>query len=138
MASYIRRRAGGGNTSSSAIKRTGSGASTGSRGAAGYGSGARGETGGNGGGGGDLQAIVISLKDSFYEKAGGVVGVYRDVERHSSAVLTLDLTAFPDGGASAPPSSQPSPNAAAAASAGKAGRVAAAAPSEGVRAGGRR
>ena len=55
--------------------------------------------GSSGSSGGDLQAIVISLKDSFYEKASGIVGVHRDVERNSSGTLTLDLDAFPDGGA---------------------------------------
>ena len=32
-------------------------------------------------GGNGFQSIVISLKDSFYDKAKAVVGVYRDAER---------------------------------------------------------
>ena len=32
-------------------------------------------------GGGGFQSIVISLKDSFYDKADALVGVYRDCER---------------------------------------------------------
>jgi structural maintenance of chromosome 1 len=44
-----------------------------------------------------LQAIVISLKDSFYEKANGIVGVYRDVPGNTSRVLTLDLASYPSG-----------------------------------------
>jgi structural maintenance of chromosome 1 len=42
----------------------------------------------------DLQAIVISLKDSFYERASGLVGICRDAEMNCSRSLTLDLTAF--------------------------------------------
>lgn len=44
-----------------------------------------------------LQALVISLKDAFYEKAQALVGVFRDVPRNSSGTLTLDLEAFPAG-----------------------------------------
>ena len=44
----------------------------------------------------DLQTIVISLKDSFYERADALVGIYRDVSIHSSRLLTLDLTRFDD------------------------------------------
>lgn len=32
-------------------------------------------------GGNGFQSIVISLKDSFYDKAQALVGVYRDSER---------------------------------------------------------
>lgn len=32
-------------------------------------------------GGNGFQSIVISLKDSFYDKAEGLVGVYRDADR---------------------------------------------------------
>ena len=42
----------------------------------------------------DLQFIVISLKNSFYEKADSLGGVYRDVDDKSSKVLTLDLAQF--------------------------------------------
>ena len=41
--------------------------------------GARGSQDGDGGCG--FQSIVISLKDSFYDKAEALVGVYRDSER---------------------------------------------------------
>jgi structural maintenance of chromosome 1 len=41
-----------------------------------------------------LQCIVISLKDTFYTKADGLVGVYRDQTQESSGNLTLDLTSF--------------------------------------------
>jgi structural maintenance of chromosome 1 len=37
---------------------------------------------------------VISLKDSFYNKADALVGVYKDRERESSAHLTMDLTKY--------------------------------------------
>ena len=48
----------------------------------------------------DMQAVVISLKDAFYDKAAGVIGVYRDAAANCSRTLTLDLDAFPtDGGA---------------------------------------
>jgi hypothetical protein len=50
-----------------------------------------------------LQAIVVTHKDLFYERASGVVGVYRDAATGGSKTLTLDLEAFPDerGGAAA-------------------------------------
>ena len=56
-----------------------------------------------------LQVIVVSLKDAFYERASGLVGVYRDCALDSSGTLTLDLNRFPDAPA------QPAPAAAAAA-----------------------
>jgi structural maintenance of chromosome 1 len=40
---------------------------------------------------GGLQMIVISLKESFYNKADALVGVYRDQDKESSGHLTLDL-----------------------------------------------
>eukprot|EP00178_Gracilaria_changii_P018546 TRINITY_DN530_c0_g1_i1.p1 TRINITY_DN530_c0_g1~~TRINITY_DN530_c0_g1_i1.p1 ORF type:complete len:1242 (+),score=251.58 TRINITY_DN530_c0_g1_i1:154-3879(+) len=49
----------------------------------------------------DLQTIVISLKDSFYERADALVGIYRDMMSQSSRLLTLDLTDFDEP--SAPP-----------------------------------
>lgn len=36
-----------------------------------------------------FQFIVISLKNSLYEKAQSLVGIYRDQEAHSSKTLTL-------------------------------------------------
>ncbi len=44
----------------------------------------------------DLQTIVISLKDAFFEKADALVGIYRDVSLNSSRLLTFDLAAYPD------------------------------------------
>ncbi|RWR83973.1 structural maintenance of chromosomes protein 1 [Cinnamomum micranthum f. kanehirae] len=45
-------------------------------------------------GGCGFQSIVISLKDSFYDKAEALVGVYRDSERSCSRTLTFDLTKY--------------------------------------------
>ncbi|XP_027176320.1 structural maintenance of chromosomes protein 1 [Coffea eugenioides] len=45
-------------------------------------------------GGSGFQSIVISLKDSFYDKAEALVGVYRDCEIGGSRTLTFDLTKF--------------------------------------------
>ena len=42
----------------------------------------------------DFQFIVISLKNSFYEKAEGLVGIYRDHDDSSSKLLTLRLTDY--------------------------------------------
>ncbi|XP_024965510.1 structural maintenance of chromosomes protein 1 [Cynara cardunculus var. scolymus] len=44
--------------------------------------------------GNGFQSIVISLKDSFYNKAEALVGVYRDSERGCSRTLTFDLTKY--------------------------------------------
>ncbi|XP_052886375.1 structural maintenance of chromosomes protein 1 [Gossypium arboreum] len=44
--------------------------------------------------GSGFQSIVISLKDSFYDKAEALVGVYRDSERSCSRTLTFDLTKY--------------------------------------------
>ena len=41
-----------------------------------------------------LQVVVISLKDSFYNKADALVGVYKDQAKQSSAHLTIDLTKY--------------------------------------------
>jgi structural maintenance of chromosome 1 len=51
---------------------------------------------------GAFQGIVISLKDVFYEKADGLVGVCRDPARGSSTTHTFDLNRFgpPAGAAS--------------------------------------
>mmetsp|Transcript_13773 Transcript_13773/g.37285 ORF Transcript_13773/g.37285 Transcript_13773/m.37285 type:complete len:1277 (-) Transcript_13773:524-4354(-) len=40
---------------------------------------------------GSLQFVVISLKDNFYERANGLVGIYRDRAIHGSNTITLDL-----------------------------------------------
>ncbi|KAM7496101.1 hypothetical protein LguiA_020515 [Lonicera macranthoides] len=45
-------------------------------------------------GGSGFQSIVISLKDSFYDKAQALVGVYRDSDRGCSRTLTFDLTKY--------------------------------------------
>ncbi|KAJ0051873.1 hypothetical protein Pint_01726 [Pistacia integerrima] len=44
--------------------------------------------------GSGFQSIVISLKDSFYDKAEALVGVYRDSDRSCSRTLTFDLTKY--------------------------------------------
>lgn len=41
-----------------------------------------------------LQCVVISLKDSFYEKADALVGVYKDKASQRSGTLTLDLRQY--------------------------------------------
>lgn len=48
----------------------------------------------DGGEGSGFQSIVISLKDSFYDKAEALVGVYRDSDRSCSRTLTFDLTKY--------------------------------------------
>ncbi|TKY52741.1 Structural maintenance of chromosomes protein 1 [Spatholobus suberectus] len=45
-------------------------------------------------GGNGFQSIVISLKDTFYDKAEALVGVYRDSERGCSRTLTFNLTNY--------------------------------------------
>eukprot|EP00245_Coleochaete_scutata_P002170 TRINITY_DN1284_c0_g1_i1.p1 TRINITY_DN1284_c0_g1~~TRINITY_DN1284_c0_g1_i1.p1 ORF type:complete len:1228 (-),score=375.50 TRINITY_DN1284_c0_g1_i1:655-4338(-) len=50
-------------------------------------------SGGNGASG--FQGVVISLKDYFYDKADGLVGVYRDCDAGCSKTLTFDLEKFP-------------------------------------------
>jgi structural maintenance of chromosome 1 len=42
----------------------------------------------------DVQCIVISLKDMFYENSEGLVGVHKDVGSSSSRTITLDLTKY--------------------------------------------
>ncbi|XP_057965620.1 structural maintenance of chromosomes protein 1 [Malania oleifera] len=54
--------------------------------------GARGNQDADGGCG--FQSIVISLKDSFYDKAEALVGVYKDSDRSCSRTLTFDLTKY--------------------------------------------
>ncbi|KAL5792745.1 hypothetical protein ACOSP7_001339 [Xanthoceras sorbifolium] len=44
--------------------------------------------------GSGFQSIVISLKDSFYDKAEALVGVYKDCEKSCSRTLTFDLTNY--------------------------------------------
>lgn len=39
----------------------------------------------------DFQFIVISLKNTFYESAQGLVGVYKDNQEFPSRVLTLQV-----------------------------------------------
>lgn len=41
-----------------------------------------------------FQSVVISLKDTFYDKADALVGVYRDSERSCSSTLTFDLSKY--------------------------------------------
>jgi len=42
----------------------------------------------------DFQCIVISLKDMFYERSEGLVGICKDVGTNSSRTMTVDLTQF--------------------------------------------
>ncbi|KAG3108003.1 Structural maintenance of chromosomes protein 1 [Phytophthora idaei] len=42
----------------------------------------------------DFQCVVISLKDSFYEKADALVGICKDITLQQSRSMTLDLTKF--------------------------------------------
>lgn len=41
-----------------------------------------------------LQCIVISLKDSFYCKANGIVGIYKDSTATCSRSMTLEMTQY--------------------------------------------
>ncbi|XP_078182558.1 structural maintenance of chromosomes protein 1-like [Carex rostrata] len=41
-----------------------------------------------------FQSIVISLKDTFYDKAEALVGVYRDADINCSRTLTFDLMKY--------------------------------------------
>ncbi|GLJ44239.1 hypothetical protein SUGI_0924170 [Cryptomeria japonica] len=41
-----------------------------------------------------FQSVVISLKDTFYDKADALIGVYRDSEKCCSRTLTFDLTKY--------------------------------------------
>lgn len=42
----------------------------------------------------DLQTIVITLKDAFFEKADSLIGIFRDADLNASRILTLDLRPF--------------------------------------------
>ena len=50
-----------------------------------------------GGGHARFQSIVISLKDNFFEKADGLVGIARDCGERCSSTYTFDLTRFDTG-----------------------------------------
>jgi len=41
-----------------------------------------------------FQAVVISLKDTFYEKAEALIGIYKDTEVVASRTLSLDLNQY--------------------------------------------
>lgn len=43
-----------------------------------------------------LQFLVISLKSSLYERSDALVGIYREGEEHSSSVMTLRLSEYPE------------------------------------------
>ncbi|KAJ3521351.1 hypothetical protein NMY22_g12355 [Coprinellus aureogranulatus] len=43
-----------------------------------------------------FQFVVISLKNSLYERGNSLVGIYRDQDVNSSRTLTLDLTQYDD------------------------------------------
>ncbi|WVW83042.1 hypothetical protein I302_105059 [Kwoniella bestiolae CBS 10118] len=42
----------------------------------------------------EVQFLIISLKSTLYERADGLVGVYREQEENSSRTLTLDLRKY--------------------------------------------
>lgn len=42
----------------------------------------------------DLQFIVISLKNTMFEKSDALVGVYRQQQENSSKIITLDLSNY--------------------------------------------
>ncbi|KAH3679044.1 hypothetical protein WICMUC_001239 [Wickerhamomyces mucosus] len=44
----------------------------------------------------NLQFIVISLKNSLFEKSDSLVGIYRDRDENSSKTVTLDLRNYPE------------------------------------------
>ncbi|CAN1245028.1 Structural maintenance of chromosomes protein 1 [Linum grandiflorum] len=44
--------------------------------------------------GSGFQSIVISLKDSFYDKAEALIGVYREADGGYSGTVTFDLTRY--------------------------------------------
>ncbi|CAN1245015.1 Structural maintenance of chromosomes protein 1 [Linum grandiflorum] len=44
--------------------------------------------------GSGFQSIVISLKDSFYDKAEALIGVYREADGGYSGTVTFDLTGY--------------------------------------------
>ena len=45
----------------------------------------------------EQQCVIISLKERFYEKADGLVGICRDITGGHSNVFTLDLSMYEDG-----------------------------------------
>ena len=44
----------------------------------------------------DFQFIVISLKNTLFERSDALVGIYRDQDENSSRTLTLDLRVYPE------------------------------------------
>ncbi|KAH3685085.1 hypothetical protein WICPIJ_003962 [Wickerhamomyces pijperi] len=46
----------------------------------------------------DFQFIVISLKNSLFEKSDSLVGIYRDKDDNCSKTITLDLRTFDEAG----------------------------------------
>lgn len=43
----------------------------------------------------NFQCLVISLKDTFYDKADALVGIYREKEANCSRTATMDLSKYP-------------------------------------------
>ena len=39
----------------------------------------------------DFQAVVISLKDRFFAHSDSLIGVYKDINKQSSGILSLPL-----------------------------------------------
>lgn len=58
---------------------------------------------------GDLQTIVITLKDAFFEKADSLIGIFRDADINASRILTLDLRPFDTSTADEPGGIPPLP-----------------------------
>ena len=44
----------------------------------------------------NFQFIVISLKNTLFEKSDALVGIYREQQANSSKTVTLDLREYPD------------------------------------------
>lgn len=42
----------------------------------------------------NFQCLVISLKESFFNKANALIGVYKDQDAQSSGILSLDLDRY--------------------------------------------
>ncbi len=42
----------------------------------------------------DVQCIVISLKNSFFEHADALIGIYKDKQETTSRTVTLDLSKY--------------------------------------------
>ena len=43
-----------------------------------------------------FQSLVISLKDTFFDKADALVGVYKELSENHSKTMTLDMAGYVD------------------------------------------